>query len=82
MLRIEWRIRALRQLKKIPSQEQKEKILAAVDSLRGFPDCRNVKKLKGRDAFRLRVGTWRLIFTKSPEILFIEEVKKRDEHTY
>ena len=71
----------MRQLKKIADQGQREKIFAAVDELRSFPDCRNVKKLKGRDRYRLRVGKWRVIFTKSLEILYIEEVKRRDEHT-
>ncbi|RLB16037.1 MAG: hypothetical protein DRG35_03375 [Deltaproteobacteria bacterium] len=81
MIGIQWRTKALRQLKKIADQGQREKIFAAVDELRSFPDCRNVKKLKGRDQYRLRVGKWRVIFTKSLEILYIEEVKRRDEHT-
>lgn len=82
MIGIQWRTKALRQLRKIADQGQREKIFAAVDELRNFPDCRNVKKLKGRDQYRLRVGKWRVIFTKSLEILYIEEVKRRDEHTY
>ena len=81
MIGIQWRTKALRQLRKIADQGQREKIFAAVDELRSFPDCRNVKKLKGRDQYRLRVGKWRVIFTKSLEILYIEEVKRRDEHT-
>jgi len=82
MIGIQWRTKALRQLRKIADQGQREKIFAAVDELRSFPDCRNVKKLKGRDQYRLRVGKWRVIFTKSLEILYIEEVKRRGEHTY
>ena len=42
----------------------------------------NVKKLKNRDDFRLRVGRWRVFFTDTLHILYIEEIKKRDEHTY
>jgi mRNA interferase RelE/StbE len=47
-----------------------------------FPDCPNVKKLQDRNGYRLRVGRWRIIFTRSLEIIEIEEVKPRDEHTY
>jgi mRNA interferase RelE/StbE len=47
-----------------------------------FPDCSNVKKLSDRNDYRLRVGKWRIIFTAAAEIVCIEEVKKRDEHTY
>ena len=57
-------------------------IYEAVDTLKDFPNCSNVKKLKNRDDFRLRVGNWRVFFTDSLKILYIEEVKKRNEHTY
>jgi hypothetical protein len=32
--------------------------------------------------YRLRVGRWRVFFTDSFEILYIEEGKKRNENTY
>jgi mRNA interferase RelE/StbE len=41
-----------------------------------------VKKLKNRNDYRFRVGNWRVFFTDSLKILYIEEIKKRDEHTY
>jgi len=57
-------------------------IYNAVGTLKPFPRCSNTKKLKGRDEYRLRVGRWRVIFTDSLRILYIEEVKKRNERTY
>lgn len=82
MKQILWRTKALRQLRKIKSQKEKETIYDAVETLGLFPNCTNVKKLSDRDDYRLRVGKWRIIFTAASEIVCIEEVKKRDEHTY
>jgi mRNA-degrading endonuclease RelE of RelBE toxin-antitoxin system len=82
MKRIEWKPKALRQIRKIRNQETKKLIYDAVDTLKYFPQCSNIKKLKGRNEYRLRVSHWRVIFTDSLKILYIEEVKKRNEHTY
>lgn len=82
MKQILWRTKALRQLRKIKSQKEKETIYDAVETLGLFPNCTNVKKLSDRYDYRLRVGKWRIIFTAASEIVCIEEVKKRDEHTY
>jgi mRNA interferase RelE/StbE len=79
---IQWRTKALRQLRKIKSQKEKEAIYDAVETLKLFPKCANVKKLSDRNDYSLRVGRWRVIFTTAAEIVCIEEVKKRDEHTY
>ena len=79
---IKWRPKALKQIRKIKDQQIKETIFNAVSTLKDFPNCTNIKKLKTREEYRLRVGRWRVIFTDSLAILFIEEVKKRDENTY
>jgi mRNA-degrading endonuclease RelE of RelBE toxin-antitoxin system len=50
--------------------------------MRFKPPCANEKRLSVRNDYRLRVGKWRIIFTAADEIVCIEEVKKRDEHTY
>ncbi len=67
---------------KIKDQKTKDFIYDAVSLLQDFPDCSNIKKLKNRRDYRLRVGKWRVFFTDSLTILYIEEVKKRDERTY
>jgi len=82
MKNIKWKTKALKQLRKIKDQQMRDIIYDAVDDLKNFPNCSNVKKLKNRDEYRLRVGRWRVFFTDSFEILYIEEVKKRNENTY
>lgn len=82
MKRINWQNRALRQLRKIKSKSERLNIMNAVRQLGSFPDCPNVKRLKNRDDYRLRVGRWRVIFTEQLEIIVIEEVKQRNERTY
>lgn len=82
MKRIIWRKKATRQLRKIKTNQTRTRIVTAVKKLADFPDCSNIKRLKSREEYRLRVGNWRIIFTEALEILYIEEVKKRDEHTY
>ena len=76
-------VRAFRQLRKIKDRKEQERILDAVSELKNFPNCRNIKKLKGHEnLYRLRVGRWRVIFSESLTIITIEEVKRRDERTY
>lgn len=82
MKRIEWKPKALRQLRKIKDQKTKDTIYDAVSDLQDFPNCSNIKKLINRREYRLRVGKWRVFLTDSLTILYIEEVKKRDERTY
>jgi mRNA interferase RelE/StbE len=82
MKNIKWNPKALKQLRKIKDPNTKETIYNAVDDLKNFPNCSNVKKIKGQEKFRLRVGRWRVFFTQSLEILYIEEVKIRNENTY
>jgi mRNA interferase RelE/StbE len=40
----------------------------------------NVKKLQGRDGYRLRVGDWRVIFDPEGVVLDILEIGPRGEH--
>ncbi len=82
MKQIEWRKKALRQLRKIQNRNDQHTVYAAVGSLANFPDCDNIKKIKTTEMYRLRVGRWRVLFTDSLEIVTIEEVKKRNERTY
>ncbi len=82
MNRIKWHKRAKKQLLRIGDTTIQNRIYAAVDSLRLFPNCMNVKKLANREDYRLRVGNYRVLFTVALEIISIEEVKKRDDRTY
>lgn len=82
MNQIKWHKRAKKQLRRIGDSKVQNTIYTAVDALKSFPNCQNVKKLTNRDDYRLRVGKYRVIFTVDLRIISIEEVKKRDENTY
>jgi mRNA interferase RelE/StbE len=85
MAPVQWTIRAAKQFAKLPKHDQAA-VSKGVDTLEVWPDCRNVKALTGREDYRPRVGRYRVIFVvdtgKLPVVVRIEEVKKRDEHTY
>jgi len=84
MTRIEWTRKALKQAAAL-DRAKVPGIMRAVEGLVHWPDCRNVKALKGRDGYRLRVGRYRVMFTVhdgSVRIIRVEEVKKRDDRTY
>ncbi len=82
---IKWTPKATKQFHKFPVDAQRL-IGAGVGSLVNWPAVQGVKKLVNRDDYRLRVGHYRVLFTVNPNgeatIIKIEEVKKRDEHTY
>ncbi|WP_420645217.1 type II toxin-antitoxin system RelE family toxin [Candidatus Leptofilum sp.] len=83
MYSIEWTRKALKQLKRIQQQHQK-RIVVSVRELENWPDCQNVKALTNRPGYRLRVGSYRVLFEVEDgmKIIEIEEVKKRDDRTY
>ena len=81
---IEWKIKAIKQLRKIHPVSQKA-IKNTVQGLQDFPDCSGVKALTNHQYdYRLRVGNYRIFFEYADKIkvVTIEEVKKRDERTY
>ncbi|MFZ5812416.1 MAG: type II toxin-antitoxin system RelE family toxin [Thermodesulfobacteriota bacterium] len=77
--------KAYKQPAKLPEHDQAA-VLEAVTELAQWPGCRDVKALKGREGYRLRVGRYRVFFTvnadQNPVVISVEEVKKRDERTY
>ena len=86
MNEITWHNRARKQMKSIPA-EYREAIHERVDMLVDFPGVASldVKELRGHQyQYRLRVGRYRVLFDHDSgiKIVFIQEVKKRDERTY
>ena len=82
---LQWSEKALRQIQKIKDKREKQHIYLETRCLLNFPDCQNVKRLTNhRFRYRLRVGSWRVFFDFDGDvkIVSIEEVKKRNEHTY
>jgi mRNA-degrading endonuclease RelE of RelBE toxin-antitoxin system len=81
---IEWNIKAIKQLRKLPQNMQRT-IRDNVSTLTDFRNNTQVKALQNhRYDYRLRVGRYRVFFNYDGEIkiVAIMEVKKRDERTY
>jgi mRNA interferase RelE/StbE len=76
--RIEWKQSAKSELRKLPAQARR-RILAAVELLATDPHPPGSKKLKATEkAFRLRVGTYRVIYEVFASVLLIEVVRVGD----
>ncbi|WP_437880605.1 type II toxin-antitoxin system RelE family toxin [Pseudomonas sp. LRF_L74] len=84
MNRIEWARKAVKQLGRLDRADQ-VRIYETVQVLTYMPNVQNVRSLtRHRYGYRLRIGNYRVMFDwdGSVKIVNIEEVKKRDEHTY
>lgn len=83
---IQWKPKALKQLRKIPAQQGAVIRQSVSAELVDLTRARNVKALvKHEYDYRLRVGDYRVFFNFDGGcacIVSIEEVKKRDERTY
>lgn len=70
--------KALNDLKRIPANERRRIRGKIADYARDPASlAQHVKKLKGREGFRLRVGNWRVIFGVNGAVLEIIEVGAR-----
>jgi len=81
---IQWSTKSIKQLLKINRPEQVV-IKNAAGKLAKMPQTRNVKALSNHKyQYRLRVGNYRVFFNFDGvvKIVYIEEVRKRDERTY
>ncbi len=76
MYNIEWKENALRELEKLESSLAR-RIIKKVDELSENPFSKDIKRLKGCDDFRLRVGDYRIIFAIKQNIIQILKVGHR-----
>lgn len=84
MNRVNWTRKATKQLLKVAKPDQ-SRIYDAAQALAHMPNVQNVKSLtRHQFGYRLRVRRYRVMFDwdGSVKIVNIEEVSKRDEHTY
>ena len=82
---INWQPKALRQLRKVDAHAGKQIRAAVSTELVDLSKARNVKALTNHEyGYRLRVDNYRVFFDfdGAVRIVSIEEVSKRDEHTY
>lgn len=71
--------KAIKDLSKIDRKEAK-KIFLKIETLEDFPDIPNYKKLTNFDPpFRLRVGSYRVLFSIDKNIVIVHRVRHRKE---
>ncbi|WP_302551847.1 type II toxin-antitoxin system RelE/ParE family toxin [uncultured Bilophila sp.] len=71
MYKIEYSHTAAKAIKKAPTDIAK-RLLTAIEELAAAPyEMTGVKKLTGREGYRLRVGDWRILYTIHDNILTI-----------
>ena len=76
MYNIEWKENAFRELEKLEGSLAR-RILKKVDELSENPFSRDIKRLKGCNDFRLRVGDYRVIFSIEQNTIQILKVGHR-----
>ena len=71
--------KALKDLSKIQKQEIK-KILSKIELLEEYPDVANIKKLTNFEPpYRLRVGSYRVLFDIEDGVITVYRVKHRSK---
>ena len=78
MYEIAYSKKTLNDLRRIPANERR-RIQAKIADYASDPTAHahHVKKLKGREGYRLRVGKWRVIFDLEGHVLEVYEVGAR-----
>lgn len=74
---------ALKEYKAIPDRDR-QAVKKAILGLEQQPRGQQVKKLEGRDYYRLRVGDWRVIFAISDprKLVTVIAIERRTSTTY
>lgn len=68
-------MRTLSRMPRNEAQKVREKILQYATEPQSLAS--NVKKLQGREGYRLRVGNWRVLFDESGNVLDILDIGSR-----
>ncbi|MEK6825845.1 MAG: type II toxin-antitoxin system RelE/ParE family toxin [Nanoarchaeota archaeon] len=75
---IEWKENALRNLRKIEISIVR-RVIKNVEEMQEDPFSKDVKKLRGCQEYRLRVGDYRIIFSLEKDIITILKVGHRQQ---
>ena len=75
--RIQIRRSAEREIEKLPDKERK-KIITRIEGLRDDPRPPGTKKLSGEEKYRLRQGTYRILYEVNDAIVTVVVVKVAD----
>ena len=74
MYKVVYRKSAIKTLEKLPKQLSNHFMLAFRQIANGTDDDLDIKKLTGREGFRLRIGNYRAIYQKLNDVMVIEVI--------
>lgn len=78
-MQIRYHKKAVKFINSLPVQD-KQRIKLAIQNLLINPSVCDIKPLQGyKDIYRLRVGNYRIIYTKDNTILFVADVGNRGD---
>ena len=78
-LNVQYHKKAIKFINSLPTHD-KQRIKSAIQNLLINPSMCDIKPLQGyKDLYRLRVGNYRIIYTKDNIILFIADIGNRGD---
>jgi len=66
---------AVREIEAIPQKKQRQRIIDRISSLADAPRPRGCEKLSGSDRYRVRQGTYRIVYSIEDDALIVFVVK-------
>ena len=81
--RVEFQREARKELAALPA-DARTRVSLAIASLAVHPRPSGMKKMRGRARWRIRVGSYRVIYTvfDTEQLIIIERIARRTTHTY
>ena len=73
--RIEVRKNVLNEIHSISRKGDRERVIERIESLAEDPRPPGCTKLSGRDAYRVRQGVYRILYTIADDVLLVEVVE-------
>jgi mRNA interferase RelE/StbE len=73
--RVEVRRSAVKEIEAIGQRKDREQVVGRIAALADDPRPPGYKKLTGREAYRVRQGTYRILYTVADDVLVVEVVK-------
>jgi mRNA interferase RelE/StbE len=73
--RIEIKRSAANEIRAIRRKTDRQRVVARIEALGDDPRPPGCTKLSGREAYRVRQGTYRIVYTVADDVLVVEVVK-------
>lgn len=73
--RIEIKRSAAREIRAIGRKQDRQRVVDRIGSLADDPRPAGCTKLSGQDAYRVRQGAYRIVYTVADDVLVVEVVK-------